>query len=125
MEGSYSGAWRRYRVWSWAFWLAFLLYLPGMAFLSRALGWTRDGGDPIFVGALVWMVLVAVIGYRKWNFRCPRCGELYFRAFRRAPLAPGLAAQPLCPPLPALRPAEVGGGGMSGDQAGFAPRRMA
>src|SRR5262245_60572812 len=44
---------------------------------------------------------------------------------RRAPVAPGLAAQPLRPPLPALRPAEVGGGGMSGDQAGFAPRRMA
>lgn len=71
------------------------------------------------------MVLVAAIGYRKWNFTCPRCGELFFRAFDARPLAPGLAAQPLRPPLPALRPAEVGGDGMSGDQTGFAPRRMA
>ena len=31
------------------------------------------------------MVLVAAIGYRKWNFACPRCGELFFRAFDARP----------------------------------------
>ena len=65
MERSYSGAWRRYRGWSWTFWLAFLGYLPGMA--------------------LLWMVLVGAIGYRKFNFTCPRCGELFFRAFDPRP----------------------------------------
>ena len=63
MEGSYSGAWRRYRVWSWAFWLAFLLYLPGVAYLSDALGWSRDGGSATLLTALVWMLVVAVVGY--------------------------------------------------------------
>ena len=42
-EGPYSTAWRRYRQWSWAFWIVFGLYLPGLAFVSRTLGWTRCG----------------------------------------------------------------------------------
>ena len=85
MEGSYSGAWRRYRVWSWVFWLAFLLYLPGVAYLSDALGWSRDGGNATLLTALVWMLVVAVVGYQKWNFACPRCGEMFFRKFDARP----------------------------------------
>ena len=80
-EGPYSAAWRRYRRWSLAFWLAFLLYLPGLAFLSHALGWTRGDGAPVLIAAFVWIVASAAIGYVKSNFRCPRCGELFFRKF--------------------------------------------
>ena len=62
-EGPYSAAWRRYRRWSLAFWLAFLLYLPGLAFLSHALGWTRGDGAPVLIAAFVWIVASAAIGY--------------------------------------------------------------
>ena len=84
-EGPYAGAWRRYRWWSRAFWLLFLLYLPALAWLSRALGWASDGGRKTAVAAFVWMVAFAAVGYRKWNIACPRCGELYFRAFDARP----------------------------------------
>ncbi|HEY7204186.1 MAG TPA: hypothetical protein VIA61_07825 [Methylomirabilota bacterium] len=84
-EGPYSAAWRRYRRWSLAFWLVFVLYLPGLAFLSQAMGWSRNGGGPVFVAAFVWMIAFAAIGYVKWNFECPRCGELFFRKLDARP----------------------------------------
>ena len=82
---AYSGAWRRYRRWSRAFWLVFVLYLPALALGSRALGWEPDGGGKIFFAALVWMIAFSVIGYQKSNFECPRCGELFFRKFDARP----------------------------------------
>lgn len=84
-EGAYSAAWTRYCCWSLAFWLLFVLYLPGLASLSHALGWTRGDGSPVLVAALVWMIAFAVVGYVKWNFRCPRCRELFFRKFDDRP----------------------------------------
>lgn len=84
-EGAYSARWTRYRWWSLAFWLLFVLYLPGLAFLSRALGWTRGDGSPVLVAAFVWMIVFLVVGYVKWNFRCPRCRELFFRKFDDRP----------------------------------------
>jgi len=84
-EGPYSTAWRRYRQWSWAFWIVFGSYLPGLAFVSHAFGWTRGGGNTIFFAALVWMIACTIIGYQKWNFGCPRCGELFFRKFDARP----------------------------------------
>lgn len=81
-EGPYTGAWRRYRRWSRAFWILFVLYLPGLAGAHRALGATgAANGATLFVVALAWMIAFAVVGYRKWNFRCPRCSELFFRSF--------------------------------------------
>jgi hypothetical protein len=35
--------------------------------------------------ALAWLVAFAVIGYQKTNFSCPRCGELFFRAWDDRP----------------------------------------
>ena len=85
-NGPYSAAWRHYRLWSWAFWIGFVSYLPGLAFVSRALGWTRDGNSTaIFLTAFVWMLAWAAIGYQKSNFRCPRCGELFFNKFDNRP----------------------------------------
>jgi hypothetical protein len=80
-DGPYSAAWRRYRLWSWAFWIVFVSYLPAMASLNRVLRPMRDSGNVIFFAALLWMVAFAVIGYQKSNFECPRCGELFFRKF--------------------------------------------
>ena len=80
-EGPYAAAWRSYRRTSWAFWSLFVFYLPGLAFVSNAFGLTRDGGGTITVAALLWLLLFAVIGYRKSNFSCPRCGELFFHKF--------------------------------------------
>jgi len=74
-DGPYSAAWRRYRLWSWAFWIVFVGYLPAMAFVGRVLGWAGEG-NAIFLAAFVWMIGFAVAGYQKGNFRCPRCGEL-------------------------------------------------
>jgi hypothetical protein len=85
-NGSYSAAWRHYRLWSWAFWIGFASYLPGLAFVSRALDWTRNGNSTaIFLTAFVWMLAWAAIGYRKSNFRCPRCGALFFNKFDDRP----------------------------------------
>ena len=84
-EGPYSAAWRRYRRWSRAFWIVFVLYLPTLDFVSRRLGWVSDGGGKIFFAAFVWLIAFAVIGYRKSNFQCPRCGELFFHKFDDRP----------------------------------------
>ena len=81
----YAAVWRRYRYWSWAFWLVFVAYLPALALLHRALGPMPESGSVIFVAALAWMIAFAVIGYRKGNFACPRCGELFFRKFDARP----------------------------------------
>jgi hypothetical protein len=35
--------------------------------------------------ALAWMIAFAVIGYKKTNFSCPRCGEMFFRAWDDRP----------------------------------------
>ncbi|PYU20134.1 MAG: hypothetical protein DMG32_22915 [Acidobacteria bacterium] len=85
-QGPYLAAWRRYRRWSRAFWIGFGSYLPGLAFASRAVRWRRNGdGTAIFLAAFVWMIIWVVIGYRKSNFRCPRCGELFFNKFDDRP----------------------------------------
>jgi hypothetical protein len=84
-EGPYSAAWRRYRRWSRAFWLAFVLYLPALAVVSHTLGWARDNQGAIFVAALVWMAAFVLVGYQKGNFRCPRCGEPFFYKFDARP----------------------------------------
>jgi len=83
--GPDSAAWRRYRRWSRAFWIVFVLYLPTLDVVSRALGWTRGDGTAIFFAAFVWMIALAVIGYQKSNFRCPRCSELFFHKFDDRP----------------------------------------
>lgn len=80
-EGPYTAAWRSYRLSSWGFWLLFFGYVPGIAYLSRAMGWNTGHGGAVPLAAITWMIAACVVGYRKWNFRCPRCGELFFRKF--------------------------------------------
>ena len=84
-DGPYSDAWRRYRRSSRAFWFLFVLFLPSMAGVSRLPGSSHGGGIVVFVVALAWMTAFAVVGYRKWNFQCPRCGELFFHKFNDRP----------------------------------------
>lgn len=83
-DGPYRAAWRHYRLWSWAFWIVFVGYLPALAFVARVLGWAGEG-NAIFLVAFVWMIGFALVGYQKGNFRCPRCGELFFRKFDDRP----------------------------------------
>jgi hypothetical protein len=81
-DGPYAPAWRRYRRQSRAFWLVFVLYIPAIAALNRALvSAQRDNPTAIALAAFAGLVAFAAIGYRKWNFRCPRCGELFFHRF--------------------------------------------
>ena len=61
--------------------MLFVLYLPALALVSRAMGWTRGSGTPIIVAAFAWMIAFAIVSYQTGNFRCPRCGELFFRTF--------------------------------------------
>jgi hypothetical protein len=93
-EGPYSAAWRRYRRYCRAFWIVFVLYLPALAFLNRALGPIRGRGTVIFCTAALWMVGFTIIGYQKSNFRCPRCGELFFRKFDDRPWRMGWQHNP-------------------------------
>ena len=78
-EGPYSAAWLAYRRCSRAFWIVFVLYLPGLLLVSTALRHMPGGGTVIFVAVSVWMIAVTVIGNRKWSFRCPRCDQLFFQ----------------------------------------------
>ncbi len=78
---SYADAWNRYRWWSRAFWAIFLLYLPALTLLNRALGGGERAGGTVAMAAIVWLIAFAVAGYFKWNFACPRCGELFFKRF--------------------------------------------
>ena len=84
---AHAAAWRRYRWWSRAFWLLFLAYLPAVALVDRLV--RRSHGEAAntttLVTALVWMIPFAVTGYRKGNFACPRCGEMFFRAWDDRP----------------------------------------
>ena len=84
---SYAAAWRAYRWWSRAFWVAFVAYLPAMALVDRIV--RRTHGDAantttLFM-ALAWMIAFAVTGYHKSNFACPRCGEMFFRTWDDRP----------------------------------------
>src|SRR5262245_30811038 len=81
----YSTAWIYYRRWSRVFWMVFVLYLPVLAVVGRALQSMPSANTLILFAALVWMIAFAVIGYHKWNFQCPRCGELFFRKFDNRP----------------------------------------
>ena len=93
-EGPYSAAWRRYRQWSRAFWIVFVLYLPVLAFVGRAVGSMRGGGTLIFCAAAVWLLAFCIIGYLKSNLQCPRCGELFFRKFDNRPWRMGWQHNP-------------------------------
>ena len=82
-----SAKWRRYRWWSRAFWGCFLGYLPGLALVDHAV--RRRNGDAAnsttLVLAFVWMIAFAITGYFKFNFACPRCGEMFFRIWDDRP----------------------------------------
>ena len=85
--------WRRYRRWRWAFWLLFVLFLPTLALIFRALG-SRDSGGPIVFIAAAWMIAFSVAGYQTSNFSCPRCGKLFFRKFDARPWRQSWAYNP-------------------------------
>jgi ferric-dicitrate binding protein FerR (iron transport regulator) len=93
-EGQHAEAWRRYRRLSRAFWILFLFFLPGLAAIDRALRSLRGRQTVILVIALAWMLAFAVIGYLKWNLRCPRCGELFFHTFDDRPWRRGWVHNP-------------------------------
>ena len=84
-EGPYTLAWRSYRRWSLAFWLAFLGFLPGVALVDHASRAHGGQGNLTMPVAFAWMAVFAVAGYRKSNFACPRCGEMFFRRFDSRP----------------------------------------
>ena len=110
-EGAYAAAWRSYRRFGRAFWILFVLFLPALALVGRAVGSTPSGVTVIFGTALAWMIAFAVVGYQKGNFSCPRCGEMFFRKFDDRSWRQGLGAQSVRAAVHALRPAEVGGAG--------------
>jgi len=80
-------AWRAYRRWSRAFWLAFVGFLPVLALADRVV--RRTHGDAANTTtlclAVLWMIAFAVAGYKKGNFACPRCGKTFFRAWDDRP----------------------------------------
>jgi hypothetical protein len=82
---SYSNAWRSYRWWSRAFWLSFVLFLPGVASADRVLRPLPGGANATLAVVFAWMLAFLVFGYKKFNFECPRCGELFFRKFDDRP----------------------------------------
>ena len=84
---SYAPAWRAYRLWSRAFWLTFVGYLPAMSLADRFV--RRSYGDvantTTLVVALAWMLGFLVTGYQKGNLTCPRCGQMFFRSWDDRP----------------------------------------
>jgi hypothetical protein len=82
---AYAAAWRSYRRSRRAFWALFVLFLPALALVNRAVGAHANGGTIVAVTAFAWMIACSLAGYRSSNFACPRCGKLFFRKFDDRP----------------------------------------
>ena len=85
-DGPYAAAWARYRRASRAFWILFVLFLPALALVGRAVRSSTPGGRAVIFGtAIAWMIAFTVAGYYTGNFSCPRCGQPFFRRFDDRP----------------------------------------
>jgi hypothetical protein len=84
-EGPYTPKWRAHRLWTIAFWLGFLGFVPGVAWIHSLYRARGGSGDIVLPVALGWMIAWAAISYVSTNFRCPRCGELFYRRFDDRP----------------------------------------
>ena len=92
----YAAAWRSYRFWSRAFWLLFVGFLPGMALVDRGVRQTygEAANTTTMVAALAWMIAFTVAGYRRSNFPCPRCCQMFFRVWDDRPWRKDWASKP-------------------------------
>jgi hypothetical protein len=78
-DPAYEAQWQDYRRRSRLGLLLFLGYVPGVALLGLPLTLLFSSGIPILVVAGAWMLALSVIGNRGLAWRCPRCGEHFFR----------------------------------------------
>src|SRR5262245_24330837 len=74
-----SSSWSYYRFWSRTSWLLLLTYLPGVITLGALFGLLFPRGNYIFLAFGVWVVALWLVGLRTLAFRCPRCGQPFFR----------------------------------------------
>lgn len=74
--------------------LASVFYLPALACLWDVVRPLRSENSVIAGAALAWMAAFLVAGYKKTDFECPRCHELFFRKFDDRPWRMGWQYNP-------------------------------
>jgi hypothetical protein len=74
----YAKSWQGYRKRRNLILFAFLGYVPAVGLIAALTIWAFKSTTPAFVAAFGWMVFYAVAGIRFQQFKCPRCGKLFF-----------------------------------------------
>ena len=69
-------SWRRAQLIGWVLWLG---YIPGVLVLGRPLS-RALGSEIAYLGvALAWMAVCLLFNFWTGSFRCPRCGNRFYR----------------------------------------------
>jgi hypothetical protein len=81
-KSDYRAAWRDLNRRSAIFWTVFLTYLPGVGSVVFVSGLLYGEAAKPFTPciALGWLAAFIAAGYYRGIFRCPRCGERFFRS---------------------------------------------
>jgi len=76
---TYEEQWKSYRRRSRLSWLVFLTYIPGVLIIGVPLRDIFSSDIPVYVVAGLWILALIVIGNYAIAWRCPRCGEPFFK----------------------------------------------
>jgi hypothetical protein len=73
-------AWENYKLRRRRFFLVWLGYIPGVLVVGHGFGALFEIAPPYAPIAAIWMAPFAVTGWQLSYFRCPACGESFFRS---------------------------------------------
>jgi predicted membrane channel-forming protein YqfA (hemolysin III family) len=73
----YQEHWRRYKKLRNVFFFLFLGYVPVVAAFTVLVSMPLRAFTPSFVFAVIWIVMLLVVGNRLSAWRCPRCGQWF------------------------------------------------
>jgi len=78
-DARYRVAWRTYSIYAFRYWIIFFSYIPGVFFFGWCLSFLFNDEIAYTSVAVAWMVAWIVFGFPFTRFRCPRCGEPFFK----------------------------------------------
>jgi len=78
LGSSYTEQWLEYRKRNKLFWLVFLTYAPGVAWIGVPLSRLLRYEYVISFVAVIWMVAVMITASYRSFWKCPRCHKSFF-----------------------------------------------